>query len=324
MSRISLIAFLFFGSAQLEAKDWMNKLSKMLKVHCYDCHGDGTKKGGLAMDELSDKLEDPAVFAVWEQIYDRALNGEMPPKKVKDRPNPAELKELQINLEPALRSAHEKAKGTVLRRLNRREYENAMNDLFGTDLELEKMLPEDGRSHEFDVVGETLGVSMIHLKRYLEAAGKVFDAAVAKTTERPKPKLIECRYRESEVEREVGKSVRRLDDASLVRFSSSGLSGGHLREGNTPKPGVYRVRITGYAFQSDNPVTVSISGESYAAGSEKPLIGFASFPPGKQTTVELEGRLERNYMLRINPYGLFDPDHWGRAKSGKSIDDFKV
>ncbi len=323
MSRISLIAFLFFGSAQLEAKDWMNKLSDMLKVHCYDCHGDGTKKGGLAMDELSDKFEDPAVFAIWEQIYDRALNGEMPPKKVKDRPNPAELKELQMNLEPALRSAHEKAKGTVLRRLNRREYENAMNDLFGTDLELEKMLPEDGRSHEFDVVGETLGVSMIHLKRYLEAAGKVFDAAVAKTTERPKPKLIECRYRESEVEREVGKSVRRLDDASLVRFSSSGLSGGHLREGNTPKPGVYRVRITGYAFQSDNPVTVSISGESYAAGSEKPLIGFASFPPGKQTTVELEGRLERNYMLRINPYGLFDPDHWGRAKSGKSIDDFK-
>jgi hypothetical protein len=306
-----------------EARDWKNELSEILEVHCYDCHGDGAKKGGLAMDELSDKLDDPAVFEKWEHIYDRALNGEMPPKKVKDRPTREEIALINKNLGQALTTQHAQGKGTVLRRLNRREYQNAMNDLFGTDLKLEEMLPEDGRSHEFDVVGEALGVSMTHLQRYLDAAGLVFDAATAKTTEAPKPRLIDCTYRESEVEREVTRSVRRLEDGALVRFSASGLSGGHLREGNTPKQGMYRVRVTGYAFQSDIPVTVSISGESYAAGSEKPLIGFASFPPGKPTTVEVEARLKRNYMLRINPYGLFDPEHYKRTKGGQSIDDLK-
>ena len=323
MSRISLIAFLLLGLSNLGAMDWKHELSEILELHCYDCHGDGAKKGGLAMDELSGKLDAPAVFAKWEQIYDRALNGEMPPKKIKDRPTSEELSLIYKNLGQALATQHALEKGTVLRRLNRREYQNAMNDLFGTDLKLEEMLPEDGRSHEFDVVGEALGVSMTHLQRYIDAAGLVFDAAIAKTTEVPKPKLIECTYRESEVKREVGKTLKRLSNGALVRFSASGLSGGHLREGGTSKAGLYRVRVTGYAHQSDKPVAVSISGVSYAAGSETPQIGFASFPSGKPTTVEMDSWLEGRYMLRINPYGLFDPEHYKRVKGGKSIDDFK-
>jgi hypothetical protein len=323
MSRISWIAFLFLGLSNLGAKDWKTELSEILEIHCYDCHGDGAKKGGLAMDELSNKLNDPAVFAKWELIYDRALTGEMPPKKIKDRPTREELSLIHKNLGQALVTQHAKDKGTVLRRLNRREYENAMNDLFGTDLKLEEMLPEDGRSHEFDVVGEALGMSMTHLQRYLDAAGQVFDAAIAKKAEAPKAKLIDCTYRESEVEREVGKTLKRLKDGALVRFSASGLSSGHLREGGTRRPGTYRVRVTGYAYQSVKPVAVSISGVSYAAGSETPQIGFASFPPGKPITVEMEGWLEPRYMLRINPYGLFDAEHYKRAKGGKSINDFK-
>jgi hypothetical protein len=318
-----ILAFVLINATPAFAAEWNVGLRPFLELHCYDCHGEGTKKGGLAMDKLSGNLDDPSVFAKWERIYDRAITGEMPPKKIKDRPQADELKKLRLQLEPSLASAHERSKGTVLRRLNRREYENAMNDLFGTDLKLEGMLPEDGRSHEFDVVGETLGVSMTHLQRYIDAAGLVFDAAVAKTTEAPKPELIDCTYRESEVKREAGKTLKRLEDGALVRFSPSGLSGGHLREGGTRRPGMYRVRVTGYAYQSDKPVAVSISGVSYAAGSGTPQIGFASFPPGKPITVEMEGWLEPRYMLRINPYGLFDAEHYKRAKGGKSINDFK-
>jgi hypothetical protein len=294
-----------------------------LERHCFDCHGDGVAKGGLDLETLGRDLADVATFAKWEHIFDRVAKGEMPPAKVKERPTREERALIYRNLGQALARQHVREKGTVLRRLNRREYQNAMNDLFGTNLKLEEMLPEDGRSHEFDVVGEALGVSMTHLQRYLEAAGRVFDAAIARTSEAPKPQLIECHYRESEVKQTVGKGARRLEDGALVRFSSSGLSSGHLREGSTPRPGRYRVRVRGYAYQSDQPVAVSISGESYAAGSEKPLIGFASFPPGKPTTVEMEAWLEDRYMLRINPYGIFDPEHYTRAKQGTSILDYK-
>lgn len=305
------------------AVEWRADLMPFLQLHCFDCHGDGAAKGGLDLEKLGHDLTDAATFAKWEQIFDRVDKGEMPPAKVKERPSTIEISLLRKNLGQALNTQHAQEKGTVLRRLNRREYENTMNDLFGTSLKLEEMLPEDGRSHEFDVVGESLGLSMTHLQRYLKAAGMVFDAAVARTTEAPKPRLIKCTYRESEVKREAGKSVKILDDGALVRFSASGLSGGHLREGNTPEPGLYRVRVTGYAYQSETPVTVSISGTSYAPGSETPQIGFTSFPPGDPTTIEMEAWLEPRYMLRINPYSLFDPDHWTRINKGQSIDGHK-
>ncbi|MEK9634899.1 MAG: DUF1587 domain-containing protein, partial [Opitutae bacterium] len=211
-----VLAFALASATSVLAVEWDIGLKPFLELHCYDCHGDGAKKGGLAMDELTYELDDPAVFAKWERIYDRALNGEMPPKKIKERPTVDELQNLKLRLEPVLASAHEKAKGTVLRRLNRREYQNAMNDLFGTDLKLEGMLPEDGRSHEFDVVGEALGVSMTHLRRYIEAAGLVFDAAVAKTTEAPQPKLIEAKFSESTLKQVVGDRWVRAKDGAIV------------------------------------------------------------------------------------------------------------
>jgi hypothetical protein len=305
----------------LLAADAPKDIRLFLEQHCFDCHGAGENNGGLDLERLGRDLTDAATFARWVQVFDRVNKGEMPPAEVEDRPQPKKLTTFRDALSLRLEKTHAAMKGTVLRRLNRREYENTMNDLFGTNLKLENMLPEDGRSHEFNVVGESLAVSMTHLERYLEAAGLVFDAAIAKTTEARKPRLIDCHFRDSEVQRAVGKSARRLKDGALVRFSSSGLSSGHLREGRTPRPGMYRVRVTGYAYQSNKPVAVSISGTSYAAGSETPLIGFASFPPGKPTTVEMDAWLERNYMLRINPYGIFDPEHWKRINAGKSIHD---
>ena len=318
-----VLAFALASATSVLAAEWDTGLNPFLELHCYDCHGDGAKKGGLAMDELTYELDDPAVFAKWERIYDRALNGEMPPKKIKERPTVDELQNLKLRLEPVLASAHEKAKGTVLRRLNRREYQNAMNDLFGTDLKLEGMLPEDGRSHEFDVVGEALGVSMTHLQRYIEAAGLVFDAAVAKTTEAPQPKLIEAKFSESTLKQVVGDRWVRAEDGAIVRFSEGGYPSGHLREGRIREPGLYRIRVTGYAYQSVDPLPVYFSAISYAPGSEKPILGFASFPPGKPTTIEKTGWLEPNQMLVVEPYGIRDADSYTRKKTGESIHDYK-
>ena len=318
-----VLAFALASATSVLAAEWDTGLNPFLELHCYDCHGDGAKKGGLAMDELTYELDDPAVFAKWERIYDRALNGEMPPKKIKERPTVDELQNLKLRLEPVLTSAHEKAKGTVLRRLNRREYQNAMNDLFGTDLKLEGMLPEDGRSHEFDVVGEALGVSMTHLQRYIEAAGLVFDAAVAKTTEAPQPKLIEAKFSESTLKQVVGDRWVRAEDGAIVRFSEGGYPSGHLREGRIREPGLYRIRVTGYAYQSVDPLPVYFSAISYAPGSEKPILGFASFPPGKPTTIEKTGWLEPNQMLVVEPYGIRDADSYTRKKTGESIHDYK-
>jgi hypothetical protein len=162
---------LLFFSYFAVAKESHKQIEDFLVIHCYDCHGDGAKKGGLAMDQLSFDLEDPATFVTWERIYDRATSGEMPPKKIVERPTASELVLFSRHLETPLIDAHSKEKGTVFRRLNRQEYENTLNDLMGTNLRLGSHLPEDGRSHEFDNVGESLNLSMEHLKQYIHAAG---------------------------------------------------------------------------------------------------------------------------------------------------------
>ena len=259
-----ILAFALASATSVLAGEWDAALKPFLEVHCYDCHGDGAKKGGLAMEELSVKLDDPAVFAKWERIYDRAITGEMPPKKTKDRPQADELKKLRFQLEPVLVAAHEKSKGTVLRRLNRREYENTMNDLFGTSLELGSMLPEDGRSHEFDNIGDALGVSMQHMKMYLKACGVALEEAIAKTTQAPEPQKRVGRYTDDKrLDRYLGDNRLKLADGSVVRFSPYGYPTGMIRTANTRGEGLYRIKVRGFAYQSETPITFSVGATTF-------------------------------------------------------------
>ena len=317
-------AFLLLPSTQLCAGQPAagTVLSRFFAKHCNDCHSGDTSKGGLDLTKLPPKFEDAATFAKWEHIYDRVQNGEMPPKEA-DQPGNTERTAFTKQLGIALTSAHSKAKGTVLRRLNRREYQNTMNDLFGTHLDLADLLPEDGKSHEFDNVGRSLGVSMVHLRQYMKAAGQVFDAAVAKTVTAPKSKTIKATYRNSrEAKRFVGRVWKELNDGAIVRFSGGGYPSGMIRGSGVRQRGRYRIKVTGYAYQSDKPITFSVGSTSFRRGSEKPIYGFYSFPPGKPgkaSSVELEAWVDRNYMIAIEPYGISDPNRYRR----KSIEEYK-
>ena len=60
----------------------------------------------------------------------------------------------------------------TFRRLNRAEYENAVRDLLGIDVDVASLLPKDDVSYGFDNVG--VGeLSPTLLERYLAAAQKV-------------------------------------------------------------------------------------------------------------------------------------------------------
>lgn len=300
------------------AQGFEKGIEPFLEYHCYDCHGDGRDKGGLSFDDLTTDLSDPAVFAKWELVFDRVRKGEMPPQKVEERPEEEELEEFFGHLSPALTGEHRKQKGTVLRRLNRREYENTMNDIFGTNLKLAEMLPEDGRSHEFDNVGETLGLSMMHLERYLEAARLVYDGAVQSEIKKPVVRDIPAGFRESEAEKALGKYWKKLPDGAIVRFEGGGYPSGLLRNSGVPVSGWYEVEVTGYAHQSDKPVVCSISGESYQRGSGKPVYRYAAFAPNKPTTVRFRQWIEKSFMLVVEPRGIVFPH-----PRPKKIEDYK-
>ena len=298
-----LIAFFFCVSVAFA--EWKRELLPFLELHCYDCHGDGAKKGGLAMDQLSFDLEDPATFVTWERIYDRATSGEMPPKKIVERPTASELAFFSSHLEVPLVDAHLKDKGTVLRRLNRQEYENTLNDLMGTNLRLGSHLPEDGRSHEFDNVGESLNLSMEHLKQYIHAAGLVFDQVVKQVDYPLLYKKKEIFFQEQTLNAHVGKQWKKLENGAVVFFYGGSYPTGLLKESRVRKSGLYRFRITGYAYQSKNPITCVLTTESYAPGSKKEIVAAPEFVPSKPTTFEMKVWLDDGYMIKFDPQGIY-------------------
>lgn len=300
------IAFLPVCLADIVCGDELDQraITSFIEFHCADCHGDGGDEGGFRLEDLSHELEDQAAFDRWVRVYDRVNAGEMPPPADADIKLQERTQFLKTLQQPLL-DAHQASKSTVLRRLNRHEYENTLNDLFGTNADLAKMLPEDGRSHEFDNVGDALAVSMVHLDQYIKAAELVLDEASAKTLKPTEVTTTTADYASTrEGEEFIGKIWGKAADGATVFFERVGYPTGMLRGTEVKPPGRYRVKITGYAYRSDNPITFRVGGTSFLRGTDKPTYGFFQFSPGAPMTVEFETYIKPRYMILIEPWGL--------------------
>ena len=119
---LSVFCDIGWGSDLAEESQW-GEMRAAFKSHCYDCHGEADPEGGFNFQSLSTDVSDVAVRAKWIRVFDRINLGEMPPAEA----SALQMAEKQRVLEPlkgALVSSHAAEKGTTLRRLNRREYEN--------------------------------------------------------------------------------------------------------------------------------------------------------------------------------------------------------
>ena len=311
--------------ALLLAAEWATSdelpmdVAPFLRQHCGDCHANGAQEGNFSLDVLSSDFGDAAAHAVWVRLFDRVADGEMPPPE-SEQPRVSERDAFTAALGKALVQAHAASKGTVFRRLNRREYENTLNDLFGTRLELAVLLPQDGRVDEFDNVGEGLGVSAAQVERYLEAIDAVLDDGIADRSEPIESTTRRASYAETRgAEKFLGNQWLKLDDGAVVFFRRIGYPSGMLREANIQDRGLHRIRITGYAYQSDQPITFSVGATTFARGAENPTFGYFSMPPlndfGEPTTVELEAWIESRYMIDVTPWGISD-DHYQIKRDG--------
>ena len=150
-----------------------------LDRYCVSCHNGRVKAGGLALDALdvSRVTGDPAS---WEKVV-RKLRGRMMPPAGIPRPDEATYDSLASSLEYALDAASaarpNPGRTDTFRRLSRVEYQNAIRDILGLDVDVASLLPKDDASHGFDNVanGE---LSPTLLERYLAAAQKVSRAVV--------------------------------------------------------------------------------------------------------------------------------------------------
>src|SRR5207248_11610263 len=113
---------------------------------------------------------------LWEKVI-RKVRAEMMPPVGAPRPDKAQMDALASYLESSMdkaASANPNPGRTVLHRLNRAEYGNAIRDLFVIDaLDVTSMLPPDTEAYGFDNIADVLGTSPALMERYLAAAWKI-------------------------------------------------------------------------------------------------------------------------------------------------------
>ena len=164
-------------------------LRKILEKHCFDCHDEDMKEGDLNLVDMPMNFKDKKNYNKWVRVFERVEAGEMPPKKKKALPTNTK-KSFKNLVGSSLKSFdQELAKHSgrsVLRRMNRYEYENTLRDLLDAPyLQLRDILPEDGESHHFNKDGSALQVSHVQMAAYLHAANIALRQVIADQLQKP-------------------------------------------------------------------------------------------------------------------------------------------
>lgn len=296
-----------------------NQIEKFVKKHCSDCHDGPDADGGIDLYELDFDLSDEENTRRWILVHDRIASGEMPPAK-KPRPDATSSQKIQRLLAESICDAENQRAGVVLRRLNRREYENTVRDLFQTDVQITG-LPEDTSTDGFDTVGEGLAVSAEAMQAYLDAADSVLDAVFGEPT---KPKFIrhetnllkQVDWKGRPTDGQFGKMFRVTDDG-LVIFQSGYCPTNLVNFARLQAPaGTYRGTMRVRAVQSDKPVTLRIyAGDTIVNRRERHLVGYYDVPPDKWTTIEFVDQL-------VQDGGTFQPKCYNTKDTRKDADTY--
>lgn len=273
--------------------------------HCLDCHGETNAEGELRLDQLEADLAMPDTFRLWQQILERVKSGEMPPT-TEPRPQPQQVADfvmqLTARLDQAARSQPSEPR-VVLRRLNRVEYENTLNDLFNVRVSIADMLPEDAIAQGFDNVGAALNVSPVLIERYLDAVDAVLDAAIAPVHN------MESRAERFDLYDSLPTWFQAgvwKQDEGVILFRTSGNSATDLRKFRAPAPGRYRFRISASAHNSDKPLPMAVLlGNFVVSGNPTRHLGYFDAPPGPPKVIEFEERLlKKNDTIKVTPVAL--------------------
>jgi len=273
---------------------------------CLECHGPDKAKGKFRVDTLDFAFSAKQAQDRWLAVREQITNGVMPPK-AKPRPARSDIDAIAAWIDAniaAVETTRRVSQGRViLRRLNRVEYENTIHDLLSVDVGLQDLLPADSSANGFDNVAEALHSSSFLMDRYLEAAERSLNAAIANG---PKPWVFNKRIAVKD-EHPSGEVYRKLDDGSLAIFSSWISANICLTvwQFHSKFPGKYRVKISAYGYQNPGkPATFYVLAGAMQAVTEQHLVGYYDVPNDTPTVIEFVDTLEPANTIRIVAEGL--------------------
>jgi cytochrome c553 len=170
--------------------EYRTDIYPILENHCIGCHGADQQEGNLRLDNLSVAfLEDRAAAEHWHEVLNALQKGEMPPRE-EPQLSSDQLARITAWLTRSLKLAAEAQRTTegrtILRRLNRVEYQNTMYDLLDLEMDYARDLPPDALSEDgFQNNGEALQMSSLQLEYYLATARRALDRVIVQGDQPP-------------------------------------------------------------------------------------------------------------------------------------------
>jgi len=183
-----------------------------LTTYCVSCHGNEKSKGDHNFENFSDK--DWNNQELLNELLTVVEEKEMPPKKAKEKPSAEDLAAFEKRLAKQYRTIKATLPG-VLKRLNRSEYENTINDVFFTKFNVKTTLPVDNTRDGFDNQGNHLFMSPYAMDSYFRSASEIAEKIVG---EMPKASTTVYSWEKSNIRR------KNSHDGSNDKLTTEGFS----------------------------------------------------------------------------------------------------
>ena len=158
------------------------KVRPLIKARCVNCHSKEESSGGLDLERFQSVEHIRQEVETWQTVLQRVNSGEMPPVDAQPL-EMAEQKRLATWIDRLLDQEARRRAGdpgpVLVRRLNNAEYNYAIRDLTGVDLQPARQFPADGAAGEgFLNATDALTISPDQMSKYLDAAKVVAAHAV--------------------------------------------------------------------------------------------------------------------------------------------------
>ena len=171
------------AAAPAPAAEFHRKIRPVLEEYCYDCHGGGETRGGVALDAFETTTNFSGDRELWWRVLKNLRANLMPPAK-KAQPTRAQkelithwIKQSVFETDPL----NPDPGRVTLRRLNRVEYQNTIRDLTGVNFDAPGIFPPEDTGHGFDNLADVLTLSPMLLEKYVDAAEIIIGKAIPAT-----------------------------------------------------------------------------------------------------------------------------------------------
>jgi hypothetical protein len=263
---LSVGAFLGLGRQAHAADptaDFKKQILPMLEETCYDCHGEGTKKGDFALDKYQSLDAHLNNIELWYSVWKNVQSQLMPPAD-KQQLAPEKRDQLLKWIERAVFKvdpANPDPGRVTIRRLNRAEYENTVTDLLGVKFDADEAFPADDTGYGFDTIGDVLTISPLLMEKYVGAAQEIVEDAVSEAGPRiPTLSISGDKFR-TEDKKKTGKFLPFAEPATISASQQ------------IDHPGRYKVTVTmraqGSSDATSHTAKVTLLSDGKAADSSK-------------------------------------------------------